>query len=234
MTLSSSTPIPRRRSALFDFVTLIVAVVLLIGAGWRLLDPTHTTETEDARRVRADRLSSVRAVLFDAPTVVAPAGYRDSIVVFSDYFCEYCRAQEEVLAKLRFDGVGLAVIYRQMPLTGIHPYATSAAAVAVCAAAIDQFERVHTALFRDLPRWTDKVALTVWLQAIGMDSTMADGVSHCAASGGAQKQLATDRAIADTLGLSQTPTSIIGDPIHVGGLTVTELRDLIATRQVAK
>lgn len=134
------------------------------------------------------------------------------------------------MAKLRFDGIPLAVVYRQLPLVKLHPFARAAASIAVCANERDQFQVIHTGLFHERPRWADKAARVAWLVSLGIDSAEARAISECADSERTRRSLAMDQRLADSLGISKTPTTIFGDSIRVGAYTVDALTQLLPTK----
>ena len=78
------------------------------------------------------------------------------IVVFSDFQCPFCARAAKTLHKAydaRPDEVN--IVFKQMPLTTIHPYAAASALVSVYAHSVGKFWEVHDTLFesqKDLSR----------------------------------------------------------------------------------
>jgi protein-disulfide isomerase len=79
-----------------------------------------------------------------------PAGAPVTLLVYGDYECPYTRKALLVVRQLREQpGDGLRFVFRNFPLTEIHPHALHAAQAAEAAAAQgqDQFWAMHTYLF---------------------------------------------------------------------------------------
>ncbi len=91
------------------------------------------------------------AVAADSPSR-GPAQARVTLIEFADFQCPYCRRMEPVvrqlLAKYPQD---VRLVYRQLPLTSLHPDAMHAAQASLCADAQGRFWEMHDALFRDPP-----------------------------------------------------------------------------------
>jgi protein-disulfide isomerase len=76
--------------------------------------------------------------------VDAPA----TLVVYGDYECPYTRGALSVVAQLRVQlGDQLRFVFRNFPLTEIHPHALQAAEAAEAAAAQGRFWEMHDYLF---------------------------------------------------------------------------------------
>lgn len=72
------------------------------------------------------------------------------IVVFSDFQCPFCARAAQAMHKVqqaRPDAV--TVVFKQMPLTTIHPYAAAAALVSTYAQAQGKFWQIHDKLFEN-------------------------------------------------------------------------------------
>jgi protein-disulfide isomerase len=79
------------------------------------------------------------------------------LVLFSDFQCPYCRdfnlTIEDVLKKY---GDKVRLVFRQFPLTTIHPNAQRAAKASLCAAAQNHFWEMHDHLFRSQDSLTEE------------------------------------------------------------------------------
>jgi protein-disulfide isomerase len=79
-----------------------------------------------------------------------PAAAPVVLVLFSDFQCPYCRdfnlTIEDVMKKY---GDKVRLVFRQFPLTSIHPNAQRAAKASLCAAAQNRFWEMHDLLFRN-------------------------------------------------------------------------------------
>lgn len=72
------------------------------------------------------------------------------VVVFSDFQCPFCaRAAETVHKVYEARPEAVSFVFKQMPLTSIHPYAAAAALVSVYAHTRDKFWETHDRLFEE-------------------------------------------------------------------------------------
>ena len=72
------------------------------------------------------------------------------VVVFSDFQCPFCaRAAASIHKVYEARPEAVSFVFKQMPLTSIHPYAAAAALVSVYAQSKDKFWEVHDKLFAE-------------------------------------------------------------------------------------
>lgn len=106
---------------------------------------------------RASRRAQERQMSADAPdwrdylvgghTIGADQAPRQ-LVVFADYQCPACRELNDQLEEVRRRGVtNFRIVYHQLPLQSIHPFAMSAAIAAECAATQGHFAEMHRSLY---------------------------------------------------------------------------------------
>ena len=99
-------------------------------------------------------------------------GRRDAEVVlveYADFQCPYCRRAHDALTALRAEhGERLALAYRHLPLSHLHPDAQAAAEAAEAAGEAGKFWEMHDALFANQDR-LDEEALPSMAAALGMD-----------------------------------------------------------------
>jgi NhaA family Na+:H+ antiporter len=135
------------------------------------------------------------------------AGAPATVLVFGDYQCPYTRRAERVLARLREDyGDSLRVVYRNLPLTDIHPRALPAAVAAEAAALEGRFWEMHDTLFAhqkalgddDLRRYADE---------LGIDLAGADTAAI-------SERLEDDYRSALASGARGTPTIFVNGDLH--------------------
>jgi len=97
-----------------------------------------------------------------------------SIVEFSDFQCPFCeRAYSGAIADFKsssyFTDGQVNFIYKQFPLTSIHPYAQKAAEASLCAGDQGKFWEYHDLLFAN-QQTLDKTSLKSYAQQLGLDS----------------------------------------------------------------
>jgi protein-disulfide isomerase len=174
----------------------------------------------------------------DAPRLTPPAdlardhwrggaGDVPELLVFGDYECPYTRMAYRHVQRVEA-GLGdrMRLVWRELPLTDLHPHALAAAGFAEAAARQGRFWELH-----DL--------LIAHQDALDVDDLRA----HAAAVGLEPRRLAADlddrdglwRRIQDDVesarasGAQGTPTLFVDGVLHVGGYDVDVLRTALTT-----
>ncbi len=94
---------------------------------------------------------------------------RVTLVEFGDYQCPYCGIAFSVVKQLQRDLAGkLRFVFRNFPLTEVHPYAALAAQAAEAAALQGKFWEMHDIIFENQER-LDPSNLSEWARQIGLD-----------------------------------------------------------------
>lgn len=128
---------------------LIIALVLLIAAaGTALLLKSNQRGDSSSRDAES---TNNNAKLNPADTVV-------TLEEFADYQCPACGEMHPTLKKLKQEyGPNLNFIFRNLPLTKIHPNALAAAQAAEAARIQDHFWEMHDLLYENQNLWKDDV-----------------------------------------------------------------------------
>jgi protein-disulfide isomerase len=160
----------------------------------------------------------------DAPVVVTE---------FSDYQCPACAQAEELLIPeliARYVDTGQArFVFRQFPLTSIHPYAPQAAQAAVCAGQQDSYWEMHEKLFAGQDEWSAAAEVPLetfegYAQELGLKAATFE---ECLSSEDAALIVQGDVMAAEMLGLSATPTFLVNDLPIRGGQSIGVLGQVI-------
>ena len=151
----------------------------------------------------------------------AVKGSRDAAIVlieYADFQCPYCgQFARRILPEIdkRYVSTGkLRVVFKHMPLHEIHPQAMMAAETAECARQQGKFWQIHDALFAD--QRLDEASLMAKARAndVGLQQ-----FSECVRGNGGVR-VRQDLAAARALGLTMTPTFLVGR--DVGGAVKVE------------
>jgi protein-disulfide isomerase len=153
-----------------------------------------------------------------------PAAAPVTIVEFSDFQCPFCAHFEPVLKTVMAKYPGkVRLIYRNLPLTQIHPDAEKAAEAAICAGNQGRFWQFHDLMFQD-QRLLSVDALKDKAKTLGLNVPDFD---ECLDSGKGLEELKSDERDAEQLALSTTPTSFVNGRIFRGVLTEERLSSII-------
>jgi protein-disulfide isomerase len=152
-----------------------------------------------------------------------------TVVEFIDYQCGFCRrAHPEVEALVEGDG-DLRIVTKELPILGPGSELASRAAVAtLIAEGPDAYARLNGALLTLDGPVTD-ASLDAALRKTGLDpEAIRAGMDDDEVT----RRLAETRALAQSLGISGTPTFVIGDRLLRGYLPLAEMEALVeAARQ---
>jgi protein-disulfide isomerase len=135
-----------------------------------------------------------------------PANAPITIVEFSDFECPYCSRAlpviEEVLERYPND---VRLVFRHMPLDGIHARARPAAEASMCAGDQGQFWAYHDLLFADRRALSDE-DLKRYAEELGLDVAAWE---QCVSEGKFAAKVDSDVEAGRAIGVSGTPAFII-------------------------
>ncbi|TPG12028.1 DsbA family protein [Sphingomonas oligophenolica] len=140
-----------------------------------------------------------------------------TVVEYFDYNCGYCRASLPVVAQLLKDDPNVRLVYRDFPI--LAPSSRDAAQASLAAAQQGKYRAFHDALYAAGPVSTATIAATAAMTGVDIgdvDSTAIDA------------ELAKNMDTARKLGLTGTPSWVIGDRVLSGAMPIDELNRAIA------
>jgi protein-disulfide isomerase len=147
-----------------------------------------------------------------------------TMVEFGDYECPYCGAEEPIVrALLQAYPTQLRLVFKNFPLTSIHPYAQGAAIAAECAQAQGLFWPMHDLLLQNQTALESQNLPTYAAQA-GLDMTTWQA---CLMTAAPAQAVAADVTLGTTLGVSGTPTFFINGQEVVGAVPIAQLQAVI-------
>jgi protein-disulfide isomerase len=166
-------------------------------------------------------------VRYDIPTKGFPSLGPDdapiTIVEFSDYQCPFCRRwHQEVYEQLLAAYPGkIRIVYRNLPLTSLHPDAMAAAQAAMCAGEQDAYWPFHNKLFSS--ESLDKQTFIQYAQALSLN---VEQFQTCITDEKYKDAVTADSDFAVNLGVRSTPT------FFINGLAVVGAQPLEVFKQV--
>jgi protein-disulfide isomerase len=140
-----------------------------------------------------------------------------TVVQFFDYNCTYCRAALPDVEKLLAADKRVRVVYREFPVLG--PESESAARVSLAAAKAGKYAAFHRAVYaagRPEPRAVERIA-----KGLGIDLAFATDP-------GAQAEIDANLSLARPLGMTGTPSWVIGDRVLSGNVGYDALKEAVA------
>lgn len=140
-----------------------------------------------------------------------------TVVEYFDYNCGYCRASLPVVAQLLKDDPNVRLVYRDFPI--LAPSSRDAAHASLAAAQQGKYRAFHDALYAAGPVSTATIAAAAARTGVDIgdvDSAVVDA------------ELAKNMDTARKLGLTGTPSWVIGDRVLSGAMPIDELNRAIA------
>jgi protein-disulfide isomerase len=148
-----------------------------------------------------------------------PADARVTVVIFSDFQCPHCRELASVLATVIPEYPQVRFVFKDFPLTQIHPWAESAAIGARCAymQSPKAFAPVDAQIFAEQDLLS---AENIWEKLIyyatqaGLDP---DAFKTCMSSPQAKVAVDASHQEGEALNITSTPTSFVNGHPLIGG-----------------
>jgi protein-disulfide isomerase len=147
-----------------------------------------------------------------------------TLVEYGDYQCPSCGLAYPMVKKLqRHFGKRLALVFRNFPLTQIHPWAEPAAEVAEFAARYDKFWQMHDQLFENQSRLSNALFLEL---AENLDLSPTE-LQAAVAGRIYREQVRQEVSGGIRSGVNGTPTFFINGQRHNGPLDFDTLSRVI-------
>lgn len=155
---------------------------------------------------------------------IGPEDAAITLVEFSDYQCPYCQKWHmQVYKQLMAAYPGqIRLVYRNLPLTQLHPQAMNAAEAAMCAGDQKAFWQFHEKLFENSAALNDDLYASL-ASEIGLNVATFE---MCMTSDKHKSAIQDDMQFAIDLGVQSTPT------FFINGLAVVGAQPLEVFQQV--
>jgi protein-disulfide isomerase len=220
-------------------VVLAFAVGLLVGyVAWGRTSTGTTVAANpqdgagnNVAQVAPDVISTPaqpQYIRYDIPTEGYPSLGPDdapiTIVEFSDFQCPFCRRfHDETYQDLLNAYPGqIRFVYRNLPLTSIHPAAMPAAVASLCANDQGVYWEYHEKLFSS--ETLDEATYIQYATDLGID---VEKFTACLSDGSHDEFIQQDMDFALDLGVQSTPTFFINGLAIVGAQPLTNFTQLI-------
>jgi protein-disulfide isomerase len=156
---------------------------------------------------------------------LGPADAPITIVEFSDFQCPYCsRFREQTFDALLAAYPGkIRIVYRNLPLTSIHPQAMNAAEASMCAGEQNVFWEYHDKLFENYNQLSNEL-YTQLATDLGLN---IEAFEACMTEDKYLEAIKADMEFALGLGVQSTPTFFINGIAVVGAQPLTSFTQVI-------
>lgn len=165
----------------------------------------------------------VSVAVGDSPSE-GPSSAKVTVIEFGDFECPYCGMEEPVVTQLLQDFAGrIRFVFKEFPLSSIHPFAELAAEAALAANAQGKFWPYHDTLYANQLALAEG-NLEDYAATLGLDTATFDRAltQHTYASA-----VAADVAEGMSVGVDGTPTFFINGIMVVGAVPYSELAGVI-------
>lgn len=149
-----------------------------------------------------------------------------TLVEYFDYDCGYCRASLPMLAELVKDDPNLRIVFREFPV--LTPESETAARWSLAAAKAGKFEQFHQALYAGGP--VSDATIVAATRAVGLDPAQ---LRTAAAAPWTEDEIQKNLAVGRQLGMTGTPSWVIGDRVISGALPIDRMKQMIADARAA-
>jgi protein-disulfide isomerase len=143
-----------------------------------------------------------------------------TLVEYGDYQCPACGEAYPVVKRLQeYFGKDLCFVFRNFPLTEVHPQAEAAAELAEFADMHGQFWQAHDALYEN----QELLGPTLYLDLVKLLHLSLDDLRQAVEEGSCQARVRADFTGGVRSGVNGTPTFFINGRRHDGGLDLESL-----------
>ncbi|HLK36961.1 MAG TPA: DsbA family protein [Polyangiaceae bacterium] len=178
----------------------------------------------DTASLRSTAVSALLKVPIGTSPVRGPADAWVTLVEFGDFECPACGWEEPILRNLLQEyPKDLRLVFKNFPLTDIHPWAEGAALAAGCALPQGGFWQMHDLLFANQTA-LDAESLVIYANTAGLD---VGAWRRCMVSSPPAQVVAADLALGTSLEVDATPTFVLNGVRIVGTLSQSRFEYLI-------
>ncbi len=146
-----------------------------------------------------------------------------TIVEFSDFQCEYCSQLSKILHEAVAKYGKVRLVYRQLPLSQVHPLAEKAAEASLCAADQNHFWEMHDLMF-DTQKALTVEDLKAKAAQLKLDTA---AFNSCLDSGKNAGKVKQDEREAYSLAVANSPSFFINGRYFTGTVPVSEISKTI-------
>lgn len=204
-----------RIAASLDSLAAVAIVIASCAVTWSIIYPRQSGAVSIAsadNEAFAEEFAQAEPIdVLKSASAIGAANARVALVEFSDYQCPFCgRHASDTVNTIRknfVDSGVLRYVFVNLPLEQLHPFAVKAAYAAECAGAEGKFWQMHDRLFTNPKALSDTV---ISRYAIELDLNK-ERFNGCVAGPAVATKVENDLAVAARLGITSTPTFVLGE-----------------------
>jgi protein-disulfide isomerase len=186
-------------------------------------------QAEEAERQK-DMIAQHKDELFHQPEdpVVGDHAGKVTLVEFFDYHCGYCRAMSPNLRKMLDGDKALRFVFKELPVLG--PDSVTAAKAGLAAARLDEgkYPDLHFALMQSKDLSRDTILGIAAKQGYDRAQLAAEMEKPWV-----KERIDANLVLAEKLGISGTPSFVVGETLIPGAVDVAQLQRLVADERKA-
>lgn len=145
-----------------------------------------------------------------------------TVAVFMDYACGYCRASLPMIARLVAEDSNVRIVYRELPV--LSEVSRTAARWGLAAAEQGKFKSFHTALYG--AGQLSESSIRAAAASSGLDTAKAQAALNTPRVEG---EIARNLDVGGKLGITGTPSWVIGDRVISGMVPYEVLQEAVKT-----
>jgi protein-disulfide isomerase len=149
-----------------------------------------------------------------------------TLIEYSDFQCPYCLRHKGTTDQIIKDyGDKVRLVFRQFPLTSIHPEAEKAAEASECAAEQGKFWEMYEKIFADNEAGTMSVAK--WKEEAKNLKLNTSKFNDCLDSGKYSNKISQQAADGSAAGVEGTPATFVNGELVSGALPYDQFKQII-------
>ena len=204
---------------------MVVIVIVVVALGI-ILSKSGVSNSPTTTQNGDPKLISDNAV-----NIIGTKGAKVTITEFGDFECPACGEAEpvvkQILTKYK-DNSNFAFVFRNFPLTSIHPNAMISAEAAEAAGAQGKYWQMHDLLYAKQSEWATSASpmdvFVKYAQQIGLDINKFQSEVQ---QNKYQSVIQTDVTDGNALSINATPTFYINNQIDVGVPNASQFESII-------
>lgn len=171
-------------------------------------------------KMAVDPFAANRAkIKTDGDPSIGPADAPVTLVEFSDFECPHCQELYEAMKTVQTEYPQIRIVYKNFPLTQIHPWAETAAIAGRCAyqQSPAAFWKIEGSIFENQDVISPENVWDQLVQFAMKAGLKPDEFKACMSSDEAKKAVEADHTQGVALGVDSTPTVYINGRPLIGG-----------------